>query len=204
MNFTNEPLSADCKSARQIHFLARTPRRLFKSPPHWARSGKIGVSGGGSVGQGKSRSSNRKHEPVFRPNRLCSAFCEGYGHKKQGQRRSVVLFGSGRRTRTTDLRVMSPSIPRCWTAKVSIIFKLTKDFWKYFCLPPGETDEKPYFRNSRIASTPSLGKLRCSPVTRFFMFTVPDAISDSPVIERKGIERLSAYSNCFFSFAASG
>ena len=31
------------------------------------------------------------------------------GHKKQGQRRSVVLFGSGRRTRTTDLRVMSPT-----------------------------------------------------------------------------------------------
>ena len=69
----------------------------------------FGVSGGGSVGQGKSRSSNRKYEPVFRSNRPCSAFCEGYGHKKQGQRRDVVLFGSGRRTRTTDLRVMSPT-----------------------------------------------------------------------------------------------
>ena len=44
--------AADCKSARQVHFLARMPRRLFKSPPHWARSGKIGISGGGSVGQG--------------------------------------------------------------------------------------------------------------------------------------------------------
>ena len=85
--------ATDCKSARQIHFLARMPRRLFKSPPHWARSGKIGISGGGSVGQGKSRSSNRKHEPVFRSNRPCSTFCEGYGHKKQGQRRGVVLFG---------------------------------------------------------------------------------------------------------------
>ena len=42
-------------------------------------------------------------------NRPCSAFCEGCGHKKQGQRRGVVLFGSGRRTRTTDLRVMSPT-----------------------------------------------------------------------------------------------
>lgn len=71
-------------------------------------------------------------------------------------------------------------------------------------LIPGKTNEKPYFRNCRISVMPSLGKLRCSPVTRFFMFTVPDAISDSPVIERKGIERLSAYSNCFFSFAASG
>ena len=87
--------AADCKSARQVHFLARTfrsmPRRLFKSPPHWARSGKIGISGGGSVGQGG--------------NRPCSSFCEGYGHKKQGQPEalSCLVAGGGLEPPTSGL-----------------------------------------------------------------------------------------------------
>ena len=81
--------ATDCKSARQIHFLLELFGVCFDDSSNRLligfRVGKdefqgmsgdtgFGVSGGGSVGQGKSRSSNRKYEPVFRSNRPCSAF----------------------------------------------------------------------------------------------------------------------------------
>ena len=59
------------------------------------------------------------------------------GHKKQGQRRSVVLFGSGRRTRTTDLRVMSPTsyqllYPAMLDYKSRYNFLINKEFLEIF------------------------------------------------------------------------
>ena len=151
-----------------------------------------------------------------------TAVCRQDGSKKSGTEPSaksaVQPVPGGFSARTMCLIRISDYCPGIWISAENAFYGHTIQFflirlyftfcaggfWTSSVLPPGETDGKPYFRNSRIASTPSLGKLRCSPVTRFFMFTVPDAISDSPVIERKGIERLSAYSNCFFSFAASG
>ena len=99
----------------------------------------------------------------------------------------LLLLRSGGRTRTSDLRVMSPTSYRLLypamlfgTAKVGLFPEIAKIFFRS------------YFKNSRMDSVSPLSKAFCSPETRFLTLICPAAISFPPVMERNGIVLRSA------------
>ena len=100
---------------------------------------------------------------------------------KKGKTFRFFLCSSGERTRTSDLRVMSPTSYRLlysamWSTKVGTFFGIAKF----------------YLRNSRIRSMSPVAKACCSPVSRFLRFTVPASISEEPLMEMNGIAFFAA------------
>ena len=88
---------------------------------------------------------------------------------------------SGGRTRTSGLRVMSPTsyqllYPAMWNAKVRNIFE-TANF---------------YFKNSAIPSMSCLSNDFWTPLDRFLTWMMPLSISFPPFMDRKGMALRSA------------
>lgn len=104
------------------------------------------------------------------------------GHEKKEKSFNFSFFSSGGRTRTCDLRVMSPTsyrllYPAMWTAKVRS-FSKTANFFTIILHHP---------KNSKSDAMQSLGKERWSPVERFFTLMIPAEASSEPLMEMKGI-----------------
>ena len=111
--------------------------------------------------------------------------------KKRGKIFRLFLISSGRRTRTSGLRVMSPTsyqllYPAILDCKYTACF-LILQILLHFSLIPAD-----YARNASMPSISALSKDFCSPLERFFRFTSPASTSFPPTIERNGIAFLSA------------